>query len=349
MLIQLEDGRTVGIENSKGDITYISHAHSDHARKGRIFSSKETFDLLHNNFSEEVSEHDSHSSADFIPISDKSIELHPAGHILGSTQIRFTNSHTVVFTGDMKLRNSFTSQKARILDCDELHIDCTFGHQDFVFPDIDVIADRIDRWTRTRLMTGQNVIFGAYSTGKAQELIKILNDYSNITPIVDNTIEQKCKVYEKHGVRLERAEIGSEKANEIMKGKFVYVVPFHLVNRDSENWFRIQYKQASFALVTGWALRYKYKYTAFPLSDHAGFSEIIEYIDSARPKEIICHYGNAAWMASYLKSKGYNAKTESEWRLYSKNLITESVKDDSILRDNNSGLNAVMQSITQTR
>jgi len=295
---------------------------------------------LHNNFSEEVSEHDSHSSADFIPISDKSIELHPAGHILGSTQIRFTNSHTVVFTGDMKLRNSFTSQKARILDCDELHIDCTFGHQDFVFPDIDVIADRIDRWTRTRLMTGQNVIFGAYSIGKAQELIKILNDYSNIIPIVDHMIEQKCKVYEKHGVRLERAEIGLEKANEIMKGKFVYVVPFHMVNRDSENWFRIQYKQASFALVTGWALRYKYKYTAFPLSDHAGFSEIIEYIDSARPKEIICHYGNAAWMASYLKSKGYNAKTESEWRLYSKNLISESVKESSSSTNNSSEIKA---------
>jgi|GEM_PF-209980 len=348
MLIQLEDGRTVGIENSNGDITYISHAHSDHARKGRIFSSKETFDLLYNNFSQKITDHKSHLSADFIPISDKSIELHPAGHILGSTQIRFTNSHTVVFTGDMKLRDSFTSEKARILDCDELHIDCTFGHQDFIFPDIDVIADRIDRWTRTRLMTGQNVIFGAYSTGKAQELIKILNDYSNITPIVDNTIEQKCKVYEKHGVRLERAEIGSEKANEIMKDKFVYIIPFHLVNRNSENWFKIQYKQVSFALVTGWALRYKYKYTAFPLSDHAGFSEILEYIDSARPKEIICHYGNAAWMASYLKSKGYNAKTESEWKLYSKSSIIESVKESSSSTNNSSEIKAVMQSIAQT-
>jgi len=325
VLIQLEDGRSIGIENSKGDIAYISHAHSDHARKGKILSSKATFDLLHNNFlDDEVAQNSLRDN--LISISDKSIELHPAGHILGSTQIRFTNGHTVVFTGDMKLRESFTSERAKILDCDELHIDCTFGHQDFIFPDIDVIADKIDRWTRTRLMTGQNVIFGAYSTGKAQELIKILNDYSNITPIVDNTIEQKCRVYEKHGIKLQRAEIGSEKANEIMKGKFVYIVPFHLVNRDSENWFRIQYKQTSFALVTGWALKYKYKYTAFPLSDHAGFSEILEYIDTAKPKEIVCHYGNAAWMAHYLKSKGYNAKTESEWKLYSKSLITQLVK-----------------------
>jgi len=305
MYLTLNDGRKLGIEVSKGaDLVYISHAHSDHARGRNIFSSHETFDLLSAGSEKQTS---------LVRVNDENIKLFPAGHILGSTQLRFTNGHTVVYTGDMKLRDGFTTEKAEIIECDELHIDCTFGHPDFNFPEKEEIADRIDRWTRTRLMTGQNVIFGAYSTGKAQELIHILNNYSDVTPVVDHAIEQKCKVYDKHGIKLKRFEIGTYEATEAMKGKFVYVVPFHFVNQQSEKWFEAQYKRVSFALVTGWANRYKYRNQAFPLSDHAGFYEILKYVEESKAKEIVCHYGHAGVMSSFLKSKGYNAKTDKEW------------------------------------
>lgn len=303
MQITLSDGRVLGLESSKGaDVVYISHAHSDHSRKGNIFSSQQTFDLLN-----------SGGEASILHQIDKDVKLYPAGHILGSTQIEFVNGHTVVYTGDMKLREGFTTERAEILKCDELHIDCTFGHPDFEFDSKEVLADRIDRWTRTRMMVGNNVVFGAYSTGKAQELIYILNNYSNIIPVVDRTIEEKCKIYEKHGIKLDRVVIGSKEASEIMRDKFVYIVPFNLVNQQSERWLTTQYKQVSFAVVTGWAKKYKYRYHAFPLSDHAGFSEILNYITESGAKEIICHYGNATFMSGFLRSKGYNSVTDKEW------------------------------------
>ena len=305
MYLTLNDGRKLGIEVSKNaDLVYISHAHSDHARGGNIFSSDQTFDLISAGSEKRTS---------LVKLEDENVKLFPAGHILGSTQLRFTSGHTVVHTGDMKLRDGFTTEKAEILPCDELHIDCTFGHPDFNFPEKGEIADRIDRWTRTRLMTGQNVIFGAYSTGKAQELIHILNNFSDAIPVVDHTIEQKCKVYDKHGVKLKRFEIGTCEAAEAMRGKFVYIVPFHLVNQQSERWFLTEYKRVSFALVTGWANRYRYRNQAFPLSDHAGFSEILRYVEGSGAKEVVCHYGYASVMSSFLKSKGYNAKTDKEW------------------------------------
>jgi Cft2 family RNA processing exonuclease len=309
MKVFLSDNKVLGIETSKGaDLVYISHAHSDHARSGRIFSSPATYDLLNSD-----TDPQKNSRLDFENVIDNNISLHPAGHILGSTQIRINNGHSTVYTGDMKLREGFTSEKAEIIECDELHIDCTFGHPDFEFDSKEVIADRIDRWTRSRLMTGNSVIFGAYSTGKAQELIYILNKFSNITPIVDSTIEKRCKVYEKYGIRLDRFEIGTKEASEIMKDKFVYIVPFHFVNQNSERWFNIEYKRVSFALVTGWAKKYKYKYHAFPLSDHAGFSEIIRYVEESKAKKIICHYGNAETMQRILRSKGYDAITDKQW------------------------------------
>lgn len=312
MNIRLSDGRVLGIETSKdADIIYVSHAHSDHSREGNIFSSEITFDLLNSNINSDV---DCPSQCyKFCKIESKEVSLHPSGHILGSTQIKFQNGHTVVYTGDLKLRKGFTNGSAEILQCDELHIDCTFGHPDFEFDSSEVIADRISRWTRTRIMTGNSVIFGAYATGKAQELIYILNKFAGITPIVDKQIEEKCKVYEKHGVKLERVEIGTREASEMMRDKFVYIIPFSMVNKYTEKWFVTQYKRVSVALVTGWAKKYKYKYHAFPLSDHAGFSEILKYIEESNAKNIICHYGNAAFMASYLRSKGYNAFIDKEW------------------------------------
>ncbi|MCS7109290.1 MAG: MBL fold metallo-hydrolase, partial [Candidatus Micrarchaeota archaeon] len=260
----------------------------------------------------------------FHRICDKEITLHPAGHILGSTQLEYTNGHTIVFTGDMKLREGFTSERADIIKCDELHIDCTFGTPEFEFDSKEIIADRIDRWTRTRLMTGNSVIFGAYPVGKAQELIYILNEYSSIIPVVDSSIEEKCRVYEKYGIKLERIEIGTKEASEVMRDKFVYIIPFNFVNQESEKWFRTQYKQVSFSLLTGWAKRYKYRYHAFPLSDHAGFSEILKYVEESGAKEIICKYGNAAYMVSYLRSKGYNAIIDKEWE-YKNRKILDSV------------------------
>jgi len=153
MQITLNDGRKLGIEVSKGaDLVYISHAHTDHARGGNIFASQQTFDLLSAGSTKNTS---------LVDVNDNNVKLFPAGHILGSTQLQYTNGHTTVHTGDFKLRDGFTTEKAEILHCDELHIDCTFGHPDFNFPEKEELADRIARWTRTRLMTGQNVIFGA--------------------------------------------------------------------------------------------------------------------------------------------------------------------------------------------
>jgi len=307
MKIATSSGTTIGIEASAdADLVYVSHAHSDHVRKKNLFTSEETLHLLR--CGDGLQEAERHA------VSFDDVELHPAGHILGSTQLRFNNSHSLVYTGDMKLREGFTTKAAEALLCDELHIDCTFGHPEFNFKTREELGDKIGRWTKTRLMTGQNVVFGAYSTGKAQELVHILNEFAHVTPIVDPVIERRCAVYERFGIKQERAVLGSPDAVELQRGPFVHIIPFNHVNPHSEKWFLVQHKRVTFALVTGWAARFQYRYHAFPLSDHADFSEILSYVQQSGAKRIVCHYGHADVMAKELKNRGYNAMTETEWK-----------------------------------
>ncbi|VVB73709.1 Uncharacterised protein [uncultured archaeon] len=163
-------------------------------------------------------------------------------------------------------------------------------------------------------MTGQNVVFGAYSTGKAQELVHILNEFAHVTPIVDPVIERRCAVYERFGVRQERAVLGSPDAVDLQRGPFVHIIPFNHVNPQSEKWFLAQHKRVTFALVTGWAARFQYRYHAFPLSDHADFSEILSYVQQSGAKKVVCHYGHADVMVKELRNRGYNAMAEKEWK-----------------------------------
>lgn len=311
MKIVTSNGKTIGIEASAdADLVYVSHAHSDHSRKKNLFTSEETLHLLRCGDGLQDVERHIESFDD--------VELHPAGHILGSTQLRFTNGHSLVYTGDMKLREGFTTKSAEALLCDELHIDCTFGHPDFNFKTKEELGDKIGRWTKTRLMTGQNVVFGAYSTGKAQELIYMLNEFANVTPIVDPVIERRCAVYEKFGIKQERAVLGSPDAMELQRDSFVHIIPFNHINPHSEKWFLAQHKRITFALVTGWAARFQYRYHAFPLSDHADFSEILSYVQQSGAKKVICHYGHADVMVKELRNRGFNAMTEKEWKALQK-------------------------------
>jgi DNA ligase-1 len=70
------------------------------------------------------------------------------------------------------------------------------------------------------------------------------------------------------------------------------------------------------AVATGWALdsscRYRYGTdAAFPLSDHADFPELIEFVKRVAPKRVFTHHGFAADFAWTLRDLGYDARVLS--------------------------------------
>ena len=303
MQIRIND-ECLGIERPDADVVYISHAHADHIIKTdkEILASPETFRLLQHHSSKKRSNEMRHRKE------MNSVELFPSGHMLGSTQIKAYNGKTIVYTGDFKLRDSFTSKKAQILQCDELIIDATFGNPSFKFPSKEEISESIVKWIEER--PNENIVFGAYKTGKSQELIKMLNEDAGIKPLVHSSIDDVCKVYDEFGTDLKRIRIDSEEAEIEMdsKERFIAVFPFNKVNRDLERIMSEAYSKTSCALVTGWCLARPFSIKAFPLSDHAGFEEILEYAEGSGAKRVICRFGEASKLVDALRKKGINAK-----------------------------------------
>jgi len=297
------NGFSLALDHSGRENCYISHAHSDHSSAAKIknkklLASEETLALLGTEGRLKV-------NCDGI-----SLRFLRAGHILGSTQLVVEGNEQgkFVYTGDLKLGDGLTTKGAEVEECDALLIEGTYGSPSMRFPPREEVRESIAKWVakENKLNT---VLLGGYSTGKAQELIALLNRHA-IVPLVHPRIEQVCKVYERFGVHLERVALDSDEGNEMKKSNFVGVMPFHLVNRELAYEFgRTSGHGVATALATGWANTFHYEADeVFPLSDHSDFGELIDYCERSRAKKIYCCLGDEEYMAKALRKEGFDAE-----------------------------------------
>jgi len=285
----------------KADVlAYISHAHTDHTAAfggpAKIFCSDETASLI------------GLDAADRCDV-PQGITLHNAGHILGSTQIMLdTDSHgKLVYTGDFKMRDGLTVKAAPILQCDTLIAECTYGRPDVSFPDtLGVYAD-MERWMKQN--KDNVVLWGAYASGKGQEVVKFLNEYCACAPVVSGKMAKVCGEYSKAGVKLDFLVAGSDEANEEMRGNFVSVLPPHHASPLLAHKLASAHRRhVKVALTTGWAMTRQLSCdAAFPLSDHADFAQILEYCQASGAKEVFMAHGENFNTAKALREAGVNA------------------------------------------
>jgi len=323
--VQLDDqlnleiaGYRIALDSSGslGNVCFVSHAHSDHMRairnkERRILASKPTFALAG------VDEID----AGEIALDGVKIDMLPSGHMLGARQLRVEwDSQSFTYTGDLKLSESLTAERAQVRETDYLLLEGTFGNPRYKFPDRAEIYERIASFVSKNYNDGHIVLLGGYALGKAQELIAIVNRFCGIKPIVSEKIHKACEVYSRFGVRLETACVGSEEAEELMRSNFVAIMPFHQVNFELAVKLSKAYRRSVYtAVATGWALTTRFPVDeAFPLSDHADFEELLEYVELARPKRIYCCHGNEELLSHELSKRGYDAQpaAKSEIQLH---------------------------------
>lgn len=242
------------------------------------------------------------------------LSLHDAGHILGSTQISAQSEQwgQLVYTGDFKCRAGLTVNAAPILPCDTLIIECTYGDPRVSFPPMDGVLEGMERWARQNRDAVQ--LWGGYSTGKAQELVKFINDYLDEVPIVSGRAAAVCEAYKRNGVKLDWLSPDSAEAQDVMRGPFHAVMPpqaltASLASRLSE----VHRRKVRRALATGWALvRNLPADAAFPLSDHADFGEILEYAKGSGAKQVFLAHGDNENTARALCAAGVPARPINE-------------------------------------
>ena len=297
-------------KESGADLDFISHAHSDHVAGAKsakaVFASTPTIELMNSIYGTDICD------ASII----ENAELIDSGHMLGSKQLLIndeTLGMSILYSGDFLLQESTAAPRIAMKNADVLIIDSTYPYPDITFDEREIVEAGLQEWTLNALDSGI-VLFGAYAMGKAQELIKILN-MIDIIPVVSKKISYINKIYEKHGYALKYASAydPNSECESMLCNNFVGIVEKRNLESLANMLGCLYSKRVFTAVATGFAKIFRFGTDAqFALSDHADFSQSLEYIEQTGAKTILTYGPNAKVFAHNLKYASLNARPFSE-------------------------------------
>ncbi|MBX7157460.1 MAG: ATP-dependent DNA ligase [Verrucomicrobiae bacterium] len=247
-------------------------------------------------------------------------QLLPAGHVFGSAMLWATDEReSLLYTGDFKLRKSQSSETCQPIHADTLVMETTFGLPYYQFPSTQETLQQIIQFCRDTLSDGETPILLGYSLGKSQEILACLHE-AKLPITLHPSIYEITQAYEKLGISFPAYE-KYDPQKKPLKDR-VFLCPPHLNHsRFIEN---IPHKRT--AMMSGWALdpnaiyRYQCDY-AFPLSDHADYSELLTMVERVKPKRILTVHGYAEQFAADLRARGWEAwalsqENQLEWDIF---------------------------------
>ena len=277
------------------DHILISHAHRDHtagflALKPKKYSTYPTIDIFEAVTRRKVNNVKRLSYGEKVKIGDFKVFVYNSGHILGSAMFKIeTSEGTVLYTGDLNCVDTLITSAANNVQCDILIIESTYGNSGLVFPSREKIYRSMVRWVVEKICSGKIPIFYVYPVGKAQEVIRLLNEFIEVEVAVHPTIERVNRVYGKLNIKLQASIVQPKKG-------LVAVYPTYSYSSQ-----KISGEVSAFA--TGWALRFKNKERFFPLSSHADFNQLLNFIKSVNPKIVYTVFGFTSQLAKHVGKK----------------------------------------------
>jgi Cft2 family RNA processing exonuclease len=218
---------------------------------------------------------------------------------------------SLLYTGDFKLDEPVTAERAEIPRADILVIECTYGHPDYRLPPRAEVIGQLVEEIRKVLEADATPVIEAYTLGKAQEVTRILT-LEGIPVLQHRKVFEITRIYQSFGV--EFGQCGMYRGEP--ESGHVLVVP--------PRWKRLEgvRREVRFA-VTGWAKDEAARYrlgvdTAIPLSDHADYDDLIEAVARVCPREVYCTHGPESFV-DRLRDAGFDARPlgrPSQMRLF---------------------------------
>lgn len=301
-------------------LAIVSHAHGDHIeRHDHFVATPATVAIVRSRLGAAL-------RATALPfrtpleLEGHEIELVPAGHVLGSAMVMMRREGiSLLYTGDFRLRPSWTTETAEVPEADAVIMESTYGSPDWRFPSREELGARLLALVSDILGSGNVPVLLAYSLGKAQEVCSWLSRHG-VRVVVHPAVAKINEIYLKHGVDVGPHEVWTRQqrmfatATTDLRGAAL-VVPPHL---DAEI-ARIPRRET--VSLTGWSLRGGWKRSgdhSLPLSDHADFDELVELVERARPRVVYVTHGSARF-ARELRQRGFAAeflKQKPQMRLF---------------------------------
>jgi len=280
---------------------FITHAHTDHTygfgTAARKYSTQETLQIYEALRERQVKNFHALGIGQTARFGDVEVRAVNAGHMLGSCQFEVTTPEfTAVYTGDINCVDTLTTQAAALERCDYLIIEATYGHPMYVFPRRSLMYADIVKWALAEINAGKVPAFQVYSSGKPQEVVRLFNVYTRIPVICNPAIARANRAHTENGVKLEYVDSSTEEGRELLrKGGCVYVTTTasdHLPRNTSR------------AVTTGWALREAFRNcTSFPLSSHADYEQLVQFISTVNPKRVYIFTGYEDVLSAQIRRK----------------------------------------------
>jgi Cft2 family RNA processing exonuclease len=231
------------------------------------------------------------------------LTTYPAGHCLGSAMLLAEDGErSLLYTGDFKLRESATAERAVLPKADTLVIESTYGNPIYRHPPRETVIDQLVSLVRRAIDDGATPVVEAYVLGKGQEVTRILTAAG--FPVLQHPkMYEISQVYRQCGVDLGDCH---KYTGEPLPGHVVVVPP--RMHRGSR--LPGLKRTVTFA-VTGWAMHDRTRGRlgvdhAVPLSDHADYDELFEAVERVEPRVIYCTHGPASFV-DCLRAAGFNA------------------------------------------
>jgi putative mRNA 3-end processing factor len=275
------------------DRAVITHGHSDHARSGHanVLATHETIAVMKTRMGEScASAFQVATLGDPMAVGDVTVQLVPAGHILGSAQVVMDyRGRRAVVSGDYKRRADPTCLSFELVRCDLFVTEATFGLPVFRHePDAGEIAKLLGSLA---LFPERTHLIGVYGLGKCQRLIALLRSAGYDRPIwLHGALKKVSDLYVELGIEL--GDIRSVSAADTkLGGEIVMCPPSALADRWSR---RVTDPVTSFA--SGWMRvrgRARQRGCELPLiiSDHCDWPELVQSIQETGAEEIWVTHG----------------------------------------------------------
>ncbi|RYY72073.1 MAG: ligase-associated DNA damage response exonuclease [Chitinophagaceae bacterium] len=294
-----------GVENA-----VVTHAHSDHARRGanRYFCAESGLGLLRARLGQKI-------NAEGIPFGQQfqiggvKLSFHPAGHILGSAQVRMEYAGEVwVASGDYKRDADPTCEPFENVACDVFVTEATFGTPAYRWNKGADLGREIHQWWEENAAEGRNSVLFAYSLGKAQRVLGVLAPLARRPVHCDPNSAELTACYRGQGISLAPTVCLSKISPATKLRGELLLVPRSFLQSRLAPAIGADYRTA---FASGWMARGSHNLDkGFVMSDHADWDDLVRTVKESGARRVYVQHRGAGALVRHLKGMGLEAFPE---------------------------------------
>lgn len=292
------------------DRAVLTHAHADHTYRGNqhylVPAEGERLSRIRLGDEADIS---TQPYGEISSMNGVSVSFHPAGHVLGSAQVRVEYKGEIwVISGDYKLMPDATCAPFEPMKCHHFVTEATFGLPIYRWQPTEFIFDDVNAWWRRNQDKGKASVLFAYSLGKSQRIMNGI-DRGIGRIFTHGAVERLTQAYREHGVDMpDTTYVGSVENKKEFSGSLVVAPPSA---QQAVGWLR-RFGPHSTGFASGWmmvrgARRQRAVDRGFVLSDHADWPELLTAIKSAEAETIYVTHGFSDEVVRYLNENGQYA------------------------------------------